>query len=241
MKQAAAPTAYTPEQAEAYDGLRFADAEGLAIHRTEFEQLKLALDRIAKSGQALEVGCGTGRLLLEGWDAGYHIDGMDASPDMLAQLERKLAGRTERELNLQIGEAAKLPYDNSSYDLVYAIRLLNQTESPEYALRVVVDMLRVAKPGGYVLAEFVNERRPRLGRNKRPTTRLDPKAVEATGREHGARVIWTHGAFLFGMGALRAAPGFLVPLVRQIDRAFARLFPRYCSRVYVLLRKAEVR
>ena len=42
-------------------------------------------------GPVLEMGCGTGRILLPTARAGIRIHGVDASPDMLAVLRRKLA------------------------------------------------------------------------------------------------------------------------------------------------------
>jgi len=41
-------------------------------------------------GPVLEIGCGTGRILLELAKAGFDVTGIDISPDMLAVLKRKL-------------------------------------------------------------------------------------------------------------------------------------------------------
>src|SRR5215210_9371140 len=49
-------------------------------------------DLIVESGQpALDVGCGTGRLLLDYLAQGIDIDGVDDSPEMLAICEEKAA------------------------------------------------------------------------------------------------------------------------------------------------------
>ena len=48
------------------------------------------LDVVKKYGQpALDVGCGTGRILLDFMQQGFDIDGVDNSPDMLARLHQK--------------------------------------------------------------------------------------------------------------------------------------------------------
>jgi SAM-dependent methyltransferase len=48
------------------------------------------LDVVKKYGQpALDVGCGTGRILLDFMQKGFDIDGIDNSPDMLALLKQK--------------------------------------------------------------------------------------------------------------------------------------------------------
>jgi SAM-dependent methyltransferase len=48
------------------------------------------LDVVKKYGQpVLDVGCGTGRILLDFMQQGFDIDGVDNSPDMLALLHQK--------------------------------------------------------------------------------------------------------------------------------------------------------
>jgi SAM-dependent methyltransferase len=48
------------------------------------------LDMVKKYGQpVLDVGCGTGRILLDFMSQGIDIDGVDNSPDMLARLRQK--------------------------------------------------------------------------------------------------------------------------------------------------------
>jgi SAM-dependent methyltransferase len=138
-----------------------------------------------------------------------------------------------------VGEAAKAPMPDGAFDFVYAIRLLNQTESPEYALSVVAEMLRLARPGGYVLAEFVNAHRPRWGDNRRPTTRLAPEQVIERGRAAGGSTVYCRGAFFLSMQAYNRSPRWLAPLVAAIDRAASRLMPRCCSRSYVFFRRNQ--
>ncbi len=48
------------------------------------------LDVVKKYGQpVLDVGCGTGRILLDFMQLGFDIDGVDTSPDMLTRLNQK--------------------------------------------------------------------------------------------------------------------------------------------------------
>ncbi len=231
----AASTAYSQVQAAAYDDKRFTGPVGSRLHAFEWDILREALGRVDRSARIIEIGCGTGRLLLEARRAGYQVGGLDASPHMLEQLREKIGG--DGEFEMIVGEAASVPIPDGSFDFVYAVRLLNQTESPQYALRVITEMHRLAKPGGYVLAEFVNAHRPRWGNNRRETTRLEPAQVMECGRAAGGEVIACRGAFLLSMQAYYRAPVFCLPFVSGLDRLLSRLLPRWCSRSYVLFRK----
>ncbi len=229
-------TAYTSQQANIYDQSRFTKPQGVCVHQREWTTLRTTLHLVKKEGRVLEVGCGTGRLLVEVQRLGYHVDGADASPDMLDKLKEKL-GPDGSDTSFWIAPADKLPCSNASYDLTYAIRLLNQTESPEYALGVVGEMIRVTKPSGYVLVEFVNEWRPRWGMGKRKTTRLKPSEVAKAGIASGASPMAYYGNFFLSMQAFHYSPAFLLPLVNGLDKLFSVLFPRFCSRCYVLFKK----
>lgn len=69
------------------------------------------LDVIAQAGQpVLDVGCGTGRLLLDYMQQGIDVDGMDNSPEMLDLLRQKAAalGLAPR-VTLQTMETLDLP------------------------------------------------------------------------------------------------------------------------------------
>src|ERR1700752_1300973 len=55
-----------------------------------WEDRSFYLDVVKKYGQpVLDVGCGTGRILLDFMQQGIDIDGVDNSPDMLALLKQK--------------------------------------------------------------------------------------------------------------------------------------------------------
>lgn len=234
-------TAYDAEQANIYDMERFKKKSGIKIHETELEHLYSAISIVSEIKPQLtilEVGCGTGRLLVEVCIKGYKVDGIDASPDMLAQCNKKILGQFP-DTKIALGEATELPYPNNSYDFIYSIRLLNQTESCEYALNIISEMVRVTKANGYLLVEFVNYYRLRLGRRKYLGVRLRPKKVINYANKHGATVIWCHGAFFFGMTFLHILPDFLLDYMNKIDKIFCKLFPKLCSRCYVLLQTKE--
>jgi len=151
---------------------------------------------------------------------------------MLEHLKAKLDEQQRQQLELIVAQAAKIPKPNQSYDLVYTIRLLNQTESPEYALTVIDEIARF-------LIECVNAARPRLGNARRATTRLSPAAIAQRGKAAGGTVVAYRGAYFLSMQAYQKCPLPLLGAFASADRALSRLLPRLCSRTHVLFHKTE--
>ena len=117
------------------------------------------LEIIRKYGQpVLDVGCGTGRLLLDYLQQGIDIDGVDNSPDMLA-LCRQKAANSGLQVNLyeQYMEVLELPrkyrtilVPSSSLQLIVEPGMVDQ------ALKRLHNHLL---PGGVVSASFMKLRK----------------------------------------------------------------------------------
>ena len=231
-------TAYSVNQANEYDSKRFSSPSGKMIHNMELKILRYFLKLTSKKGRILEVGCGTGRILIELTKENYIVDGVDASTGMLSKLQQKFKNIKSLS-NFYVSESAKLPFKDSNYNFVYSIRLLNQTESIEYALNTIKEMVRVVEPGGYVLAEFVNNNRPRIGRNATKTVRLSHNLINNFFLKQNVNcsVVQNKGVFFFGMGSILLIPTFFLNFFGKIDEMFSSLFPKYCSRGYVLIKK----
>lgn len=100
--------------------------------------------------RGLDVGCGTGRLLafLHGAWPGLKWTGLDLSPPYLAEA-RRLIGPTAR-VKLIEGAAEKLPFEESSLDLVVSSFLMHELP-PEVRGQALSEMARVACPDGLVV------------------------------------------------------------------------------------------
>jgi len=117
--------------------------------RTFFQEV------IAQSGEpVLDVGCGTGRLLLDFLQNGIDIDGMDNSPEMLDRCQQKAAklGLSPR-LYLQTMEMLKLPrkyqtiiVPSSSFQLITEKRT---------AWQVMRNFRKQLHPGGLLVMPFM--------------------------------------------------------------------------------------
>src|SRR5205814_1707307 len=73
-----------------YRGLHVASWDLFRGDTSNWDDRFFYKDIILKSGQpALDVGCGTGRLVLDYVQQGIDVDGVDNSPEMLAICRRK--------------------------------------------------------------------------------------------------------------------------------------------------------
>ncbi len=114
-----------------------------AVHRRLLEQAGL------RPGQrVLEIGCGTGNLLLAAKRAqpGAVVVGLDPDLDALARAHRK-ARRRGLAVQLDRGYADELPYADNSVDVVFSSFMLHHvpTDRREQAIR---EVRRVLSPGG---------------------------------------------------------------------------------------------
>lgn len=99
------------------------------------------------AANVLDIGCGSGNALrLLGRRCSGRLAGVDPSPTMV-EMTRRASARAEREGRLQVrlGSAMQLPYEDSCFDVVTAIETLYFWPDPAQGLR---EALRVLRPGG---------------------------------------------------------------------------------------------
>lgn len=119
------------------------------IDRLKLEFLGRDLPR---SGRALEVGCGSARLLARmGRAAPLELVALDPTPNSLAVVERTAAIAGVRMQRVS-GDARALPFPDGSFDLVLSGGLLEHFPEPE---GVLAEMVRILRPGGTFYADVV--------------------------------------------------------------------------------------
>lgn len=98
----------------------------------------------------LEVGCGSGHWLRQfvQWGAlPANLAGVDLLPSRLAEArERCPAG-----VRLEIGDASHLKFDYESFDIILQATAFSSILSDELKAALAREMLRVLRPGGFVL------------------------------------------------------------------------------------------
>jgi ubiquinone/menaquinone biosynthesis C-methylase UbiE len=90
--------------------------------------------------RVLDVACGTGRHAVWLHEQGGRVTAVDASPEMLAIARAKLPGADYRQ-----GDVARLPVEDSAFDLVLNALVMEHVEAVEPAL---CEAHRVLAPGG---------------------------------------------------------------------------------------------
>ena len=122
------------------------------------EDIPYLLQQAAETGgPVLEIGCGSGRLLLPLARAGYDVTGVDVSPEMLARAEARLAAEpadVRRRVRLLAGDARTLQLPgNETFGLIffgYNTFMHLDEAAAGAALKRLRPMLR---PGGRLLID----------------------------------------------------------------------------------------
>ncbi len=123
---------------------RYDDSIGF-LERTFIEDGREWITSRAR-GRVLEVAVGTGRDL-PFYPADAKITGIDLSPAMLA-LAKKRAAELGRDVELVVGDAQELPFEDASFDSVVTALALCSIPDPVAAIG---EMKRVLVPGGRLL------------------------------------------------------------------------------------------
>jgi SAM-dependent methyltransferase len=121
----------------------------------EAEELRLLLEmaRPEAGEDALEVGCGTGRMLLRMLARDVDALGVEPAPDMRNAAQWRLDQHGHRAGRVVSGSVDALPFEDGAFDLVWAITVLEFVDDVSVALR---EMARVC--GGRLFLGALNAR-----------------------------------------------------------------------------------
>lgn len=109
-------------------------------------------------GRGLDVGCGTGVLAQRLSRAGFAMTGVDPSVGMLA-----VARRSAPDVAVVQGSGPALPFAEDTFDLVLCVAVLHHVAAPSDVRATLVEMVRVARPGGRIVVWDHNPRNPYWG------------------------------------------------------------------------------
>ncbi len=100
--------------------------------------------------KTLELGCGSG-LELKLLEGQTELCGIDKNPKLIEEAQRNVNAHFE------VGDASELPYEDSTFDLVYSSGGVLCHNPPEKALGIVLEALRVCR-GRFAIIEYLGTR-----------------------------------------------------------------------------------
>jgi len=122
--------------------------QSFAIDRANIAALRsLSLDK--RSSRVLDVGCGSGSGLLQFVRLGFspaNLVGIDLNDARIEEGKALLPG-----IDLQVADASRMPLENASFDLVFESTMLGTLESQSLLASIAKEMIRVTRPGGYIM------------------------------------------------------------------------------------------
>lgn len=106
----------------------------------------------ASGKSALEVGCGGGILCEEIARVGFQTTGVDPSTQAL-EVGRQHARASELSIKYVEGSGEALPFSDESFDAVFCCDVLEHVND---LTRVIEQISKVLKPGGYFFYDTIN-------------------------------------------------------------------------------------
>lgn len=234
MTQNPAPAASWDKEGKQYPAQfddRFANAHGRRWNALEIAELRFELLR--PNSRCLEVGCGTGRFVLDLADRGHEAHGIDPSEGMIEIARDKTDGRDQ--VFLECGEGDQLPQAENYFDLTFAIRVTRHTPSKEYCLRMLDEMLRVTKPGGRIVVEFSNRLRPRRRAAEITFSLRELQAIFSS--RNDVTITRKSGIMILSQGLYYQMPALLLPIWSGFDDLLSKFMPSLASYFYLTFEK----
>jgi len=166
--------------------------------------LDVVLEKYVKNNsRVLDVGCGTGAVLEQMAAKNFLVSGIDMSDTALEYCRKK-------GFEVDKGFADKMPYSDNTFDIVFALDVLEHLENPELAVR---EVKRVLKDGGLFVATVPAHQwlwsyhddslHHKKRYNKNDLTKLLSKELQV------ATVSWIHAFILLPAVVLRLLKKFV--------------------------------
>jgi SAM-dependent methyltransferase len=126
---------------------------------SSWEDRSFYLSLIHESGQpVLDVGCGTGRLLLDYLALGVDIDGVDISPEML-QLCREKAMNSGMKASLFTGDMETMRLPRQYRTILVPSSSFQLLVEPEHADKAIMNLYHHLLPAGRLVMPFMRLRK----------------------------------------------------------------------------------
>jgi len=123
------------------------------------------LARTGKEELCLETGCGSGTFSISLATKGMDVTAIDISAGVLANIERNtdiLASKFHKikTPKLVMGDIENLPFENNRFKVVFSEGVIEHWIDSDQRSKVIKEMKRVIKPGGFLILFVPNGRHP---------------------------------------------------------------------------------
>ena len=122
------------------------------------------LGRPSRRAQALDFGCGVGRLTRAMARHFSHCTGVDVAETMIEQATRLNPGSASTFVVNETNDLAR--FEDSTFDFVYSALVLQHLPTVAVIRRFIAEFLRVLKPGGLLAFQLPTRMPPRSLRNR---------------------------------------------------------------------------
>lgn len=108
------------------------------------KRARLVEELVPRGGLIADVGCGTGLLAERLARAGYEVIGLDEADAMLRQMQARGSSNT---MPVQ-ADGTRLPLPRNTFDGVISVAVLHHVAEQRAVAAVIVEMVRITRPGG---------------------------------------------------------------------------------------------
>lgn len=115
--------------------------------RSAADSAEFLLGRLRPHMRLLDIGCGPGSITVELAEHVAVVVGVDAAQEAVDRAEELARGRTN--VSFRVADVYSLPFEDDSFDVVFAHQLLQHLADPVAAL---AEAMRVTRPGGLIAA-----------------------------------------------------------------------------------------
>ena len=137
----------------------FGEADSDVIRYPMYEIRRDHLLRILAEqppGKVLDAGCGNGHIMLKLLSKGWDVQGIDYAEEMVKLAKSSLSDAGHSEDRAEVGDITNLSrYEDNSFDAIYSLGVIEYL-STEQEEKMYKEVLRVLKPDGLFVAEYIN-------------------------------------------------------------------------------------